>query len=303
VTTPPAGRYPSTVTALSTAGLGTRIAFRNDDIAYVAVTRFNLVRHRRDQDPADPVEQEDDEWCASRVDAFDVRCLPTLLGQRILPHAWFIVFHEVTPPSIVELLDRLRRWPWIVPLFATREQGFAHWGEVLTPGLRAFASELGKSHVCSVRIDSDDSVHPLWFTMLDRVIEFRLANQDWEETFCINLANGVVREKERMLLMQTPRNQFQAVVEPAIEAKGPYRTMHSEIDRVMPVYEVLNSYPLWMYHRHGANLSPQKFHGYFEIEDPKRQAALLDEFGLGLLKLVDGFEELSIPVDPEPPKP
>src|SRR5690606_33296725 len=119
----------------------------------------------------------------------------------------FIAFHEVTPPSIVELIERLRNWPWIVPIFVTREQGFKRWTEVLKPALRTFAADQGKAAVCSVRLDSDDSLHPLWFAMLDRIIEHRRSQEDWDETFCINIASGIVRESGRMSLAQIPRNR------------------------------------------------------------------------------------------------
>lgn len=300
VTSPTPPRFPTTVTALTTAGLAGRTAFRNDDVAYAAVTRFNLFRPRRGRSPDEPIEQEDDDWCARRVDAFDAYCLPALLKQQVLPHVWFIVFHEVTPPSIVELIERLRNWPWIVPLFASRDQGFKRWGEVLVPALRQFAAEQGKQVVCSCRLDSDDSLHPLWFAMLDHVIETRRAENDWDDTFCINLASGVVRDQGRMLLAQIPRNQFQAVVEPAARAAGPYRVVHTEIDQLMPVYEVLNSYPLWMYHRHDANLSPQRIRGHFEIDDPATQGRLLEEFGLTLLQLLEGASKLPVPPESLP---
>ena len=254
--------------------------FRSSDVAYFAVTRFNLfwaplleMAKSHGADRHVPGHPEYAEYWRERIALFRKQCLPSMVNQRIAPHAWFIAFNQNLTPDIEDVLSELSQFPWVVPFFpATGEE----WQRTVLPALlRQKADEIGKESVCSIRFDTDDTLHPSFFAALDGAVNLtREKGMPEGERVCFNLMHGLLRTGDRLQVRLSPTNQFLSVLEPAISASGPYAGGHNHISRKMPVVEVITQFPLWIYNLHEGSIS-----GYREFDSSLDAANPTDLYG------------------------
>ena len=258
--------------------------FRNPDVAYFAVTRFNLYweqlvdkKHYHGSERHIPGHPEYADYWRERIEMFRKLCLPSMLNQRVRPHAWFVAFNQARSPDIDDVLAELHQFPWIVPFFP--EDGEKWQSTELPTMLREQAQKIGKEFVCTIRFDTDDTLHPSFFAALDGAVGLgREKGLPEGDRICFNLMHGLLRTRNRVQVRLSPTNQFLAVFEPAKTARGPHDGGHNFISQKMPVIEVVTQFPLWIYNLHEGSIS-----GYREFDsslDAPSPSDLLREFNV-----------------------
>lgn len=283
--------YPTEVTEVVVPRTSERLSFANEDIAYFVVTRFNLslpgLSSSAHFQKALARETSDRQglW-ERRTNLFLRYCLPSVVNMQPPPDRWFIGFDADTAADVSKVIEALRYWSWIVPVFADREDGWE--SRFLAPPIQRHAADLRKTLVCSARLDSDDSLHFRFLWSLDRVIRQRRDAGIADEEVCLNATYGLFADgQRRMTTGFRPSGQFAAIFEPAANAQGPYRGNHVTINERFPVVEMLSTCPLWIYSRHIDSYSgSQHARGRLNILAAQR---LLAEFGLEPVGIQSGI--------------
>ncbi len=277
-------RHPTTVISVKFRRGEPRASFQNQDVAFVPVTRFNLRIHVKGGGRNDHlggrhlVESADYEaYWRRRIDIFERVCVPSVLNLTPRPDAWYIAFDDVVPEYISALLDRLSMHPWIVPYFLNRRGGWNT--ETLTGMLTGQLTALGKHFLCSTRFDSDDSLHQQFYGVLDRAISRLREIGMLDETRCLNPTYGLAEAGGALTIYLRPHSMFESIFEPVESLNGPQRGPHDRITEKMPLVEIVTNYPMWIYHRHEANLDGpfSRFSDQLQLSNPVEHFA---EFGL-----------------------
>ncbi len=249
-------------------------AFESADVAFAAMTRFNL--HGLAPATA-PVRGDPDyeDWCARRAAAFRALCLPPMLIQWPRPHAWFLLFDTEVPSAVAALLDDLRTHEWIVPLFLPRD-----WARALATdvpaAVRQALAPTGAERVCWARLDSDDSLNARYFAALDVAITRVRQEGEPGPAWGIDFPYGAVSEGGNVAVYVAEKFSF-ALVEPLTACKTPYQRKHTEIDQAVPLVRVYTDQPMWLYQRHDANIGGFNAARLERFADPNR---ILGLFGL-----------------------
>jgi hypothetical protein len=171
------------------------------------------------------------------------------------PHAWYILFGEIRPIYIQELLERLAHYPWIRP--CGKPIDGAQGTEVIPGLLGSLGRTLDKGFVCTSRLDSDDSLHQQYYQVLDLAIK-RLRESGFpDDPRCLSFPYGLAHDRG-VLSVYIRRTMFWSIFEPVEGALGPQRGPHDAIREKMPVVEITTNQPMWIYQRHDDVLGPAR---------------------------------------------
>jgi hypothetical protein len=227
----------------------------NDDVAYVVATRFNLRLNARPTTKSShlggrnrPDSLGYESYWQSRIDIFERVCLPSMLNLSPRPHAWFIAFGDLVLPNVRALFQRLEAIPWIVP-YVAQEAG-SQYARTLAGKLAEHARLLGKSALCTTRLDSDDSLHQQFIGTLDKAIEQLRTEHRSEAPTSLNFVYGLVESSGQLSVYLRGTNMFQSVWAPIDATLGPYSFKHDQVRNLMPLIEIVTNLPMWIYHRH-----------------------------------------------------
>jgi Putative rhamnosyl transferase len=227
-------------------------AFVNQDVLYVAMTRFNVA-----MDAGHGVNilggRTDKDWSSRRVEVFRRFCLPPMLKQIIKPQAWVILFDKDLTPSVAELFEELLDHDWIIPMLFGDDWARRYVKETREVFQRRFG-HLEPKYVCCTRLDSDDSLNVRFHAVADAVISRLCKNWTAETSVCINFPFGALQYGDS-LMIRLREKHFLALVEPFGTFRTPYQTAHTRLDQIGPVVDVFTEQPMYIYQRHGQNIS------------------------------------------------
>ncbi len=230
-------------------------SLRNDDVAYIPVTRFNVKMDAGKNSVSTtlkgrhlPSSPEYDAYWQSRVEIFERVCVPSVVNLSPRPDAWLIAFGDTDPPYIQELIERLQDHEWIHPY--VRNPNDPRNARPLNTMLRERTRELGKQFLCTSRLDSDDSLHKLFLVAIARAIAQLRKRGMGDDKCCLCFPYGLAEEAGQLSVYMRGTNMFQSVYAPMDAIQGPYPTDHDRIREAMPLREVIANLPMWMYHRH-----------------------------------------------------
>jgi hypothetical protein len=166
------------------------------------------------------------------------------------PHAWYIAFGDMELPCVRSMIERLEAFPWIVP--------YASAGRTSkdTSLLAEHAKQLGKSHLCVTRLDSDDSLHQQFIGALDLAITALSKAGQHDTQQSLNFMYGLVEASGQLSVYLRGSNMFQSVYAPSDRSQGAYAIPHDRIRKLMPLVEIITNLPMWMYHRHDEAVDP-----------------------------------------------
>lgn len=249
--------------------LAKRTAFRNPDVLFVAMTRFDVPVPKMPRMVEVLARGEMDAWTEERAAIFRRWCLPPMLGQSVRPHAWVILFDEDVKPASAALVEELRAHDFIVPLFLGPNWK-KHLAATTTAALDDRFGAGAFRYVCCTRLDSDDSLHAGFHAAVDEAVAIWRGEGDPEAPVVLNFPFGVMQHGGSLYVRHL-ENLFFAMLEGHGSFRGPYVGTHTKIHEVAPVVHVFTDQPAYAYHRHDQTLSGGTDRPKFaRIADPER---------------------------------
>lgn len=253
-----------------------RTTFRNEDVLFITMTRFDVVMPSTPGAAALRSEGRLEPWTAERVEIFRRTCLPSMLQQQPRPHAWIILFDKRVTPPVAQLLEELLDHDWIIPMLFGDDWAKHYADETRDVLRRRFGHRQPRFLACT-RLDSDDAIHRSFHGVTDLAISKLRKTWTADTSLCLNYPYGVMWCGD-MPRIRLKEKQFFALVEPFDSFRTPYRWAHTKIDQHVPVLDVFTEQPMWVYHAHHQNISGDKSCEPFErFAEPER---ILAYFGL-----------------------
>jgi hypothetical protein len=201
-------------------------------------------------------------WLAGRIPLFQKFCLPSIQRQILPPDAWL---HGVRVDLVdhVEGLDVLGGAPSMIApqqqLADKGEDGSTQFEGVARSFMRVLAGRIpeDRTHLITVRLDSDDVVHPYFLAVIARYFSAILAQKPEITDAMLSLAFGAQTDGTRYSTVTYPIGPFQARMESLLNQKFAtvYAKSHIRFFDHENAYNALTACPMWLQLLHGENVA------------------------------------------------
>lgn len=206
---------------------------------HYVLTRFNLGK------------PEDGEYWEIRKRLFEEYCLPSMIAQTNQDFTWLVLFDKDTARMCRQ---RIAYW----------ERSFKPFRHVYFNSMSRVRQDIrvaceGHSHVLTTRLDCDDLFHREALDRIRKAAEARKA----DEPVVIDFPHGYhLYLPDELRAYNGPWNMFLSLVEP-VETDDNLHTCLAKSHHNMKVFKTYHDEtapPMWIWLRHGTNLSPRDKH-------------------------------------------
>jgi hypothetical protein len=228
------------------------------DALRVVITRYNIPTN----DEVWESRRASEGWLEGRLKVFTAFCLPSVLKQVEPPDLWLLGFDGKTPEAVAPVLAAIREHPWIVPVWQGRGPSGRYEG-LLGGSHREIAERLGsnRSHVVSVRLDSDDALNRRFIQYLADYSAAVAQKCPELADFWVSFPVGASYHAPKCTMRIYTNNPFLARVE-AIEhflSKPKQRSTamsggHTRVFERGRVFMAMTTEPMWIQNVHGGNI-------------------------------------------------
>jgi len=252
----------------------------------VVLTRYNMEFGPRKTAKrwASPKRQR---WLENRLDHFTTFCLPSLVNQTKHPDLWLLGFDGESPEAVQPVLDAVKDYPWIVPVW---QQGVAG---VYEDKVLAFTREilarlpLDRTHLITSRVDNDDAINRHFLEFIRAYSSAVVANKCLED-FWLAFPFGAFYSGTRCISYVYPNNPFcsrvQAVSILADDSRTVFEFQHARLFlNGCKVFLPLTEDPMWIRNYHGENLAVARIATRRRFS-PTSSRAVLRECGVELAR-------------------
>lgn len=245
-------------------------------LRHIVLTRFNMrvFRKRSSFDTISDLQK----WVDHRTAIFESVCLPSVIGQEVLPHRWYIGVDGRHPEMVGTLAELCVPYPWIV-LVEQRE------GEKYDETFRRAISEesLGTAtHLLTTRLDCDDALALDYTRSVSTYVQAVLGANRPPDDFWLAFPIGAQLADGSFSVYVYTHNPFLTRVVAANRALDGKSTVldenHSRVfDNGRVVHMPITSTPMWLQYVHDRNITNILRDDPLVLEPAPRLASL---FGL-----------------------
>lgn len=180
------------------------------------ITRFNIRNEDWEKDK-NCQKILDDTWLSKRISLFKEFCLPSVLHQSSKEFKWLIFFENKKDKQIDILIDLLKQYDFIEPIFIN---GYGHFLSSISQIVQQKLPIKAKL-VLTSRLDNDDALHKDYIKTLQRkIILEHNAVVYFPYGLCLDLGR-----KKRLAQQFHPLNQFITLVEDKRQMEGNLKTV------------------------------------------------------------------------------
>ncbi|TDR89288.1 class I SAM-dependent methyltransferase [Enterovirga rhinocerotis] len=229
-------------------------------IFYALLTRFNMFLPQF-RDTGRILSEEDFAvWLKKRAAIFAQTCLPSVVGQARRPDRWFIGFDETRRDHIQPVLDLIKPYPWIVPVWQRVINGEHESARLVF--VRSVAEALRPDHryVLTSRVDNDDAINKLFCEAVDDYAAAVYEKLPDERDFWISFPYGMQYNGDTCRVFPLNNNAFLSKFEradafPKMKGATALSGNHSRVFSKGRVFTPMTRFPMWIQMVHGSNVS------------------------------------------------